>query len=61
LHFVRFVETDEWLVATSWNPVTGDLAYYRHRTFDIRILPPDGRSFLMVENSDDFPIVVVQG
>ncbi len=43
------VETDEWLVATSWNPVTGDLAYYSHRTFDIRILPPDGEPFVFLD------------
>jgi hypothetical protein len=43
------VETDEWLVATSWNPVTGDLAYYSHSTFDIRILPPDGEPFVFLD------------
>jgi hypothetical protein len=43
------VETDEWLVPTSWNPVTGDLAYYSHRTFDIRILPPSGEPVVFLD------------
>ena len=43
------VETDEWLVATSWNPVTGDLAYYSHRSFEIWILPPDGEPFVFLD------------
>jgi len=28
-----------------------------HQRYDVA---PDGRSFLMVENGDDFPIVIVQ-
>ncbi len=36
-------------------PYTLDLM--GHQRYDVS---PDGRSFLMVENSDDFPIVVVQ-
>jgi hypothetical protein len=36
------------VVPTSWNRVTGELAYYDHRTFEIRIRATDGttRSFL---------------
>jgi eukaryotic-like serine/threonine-protein kinase len=33
-----------FLVPTSWNPVTGDLAYYDHRTFEIWIRSADGRT-----------------
>jgi hypothetical protein len=42
------VEADGWLVPTSWNPATGDLAYYSHRTYDIRILPPEGEPFVFL-------------
>jgi hypothetical protein len=31
-----------YMVATSWNPVTGDLAYYDHRAFEIWIRSSDG-------------------
>ncbi len=36
-------------------PYTLDLM--GHQRYDVS---PDGQSFLMVENSDDFPIVIVQ-
>ena len=29
--------------------MTGDLAYYSHRTFDIRILPPGGEPFVFLD------------
>ena len=37
-----------FIVPTSWNPVTGELAYYDHRAFEIWIRSPDGttRRFL---------------
>jgi eukaryotic-like serine/threonine-protein kinase len=37
-----------FVVPTSWNPVTGDLAYYSHRSFEIWIRASDGttRRFL---------------
>jgi len=37
------VRQQEYLVPTSWNPVTGDLAYYDHRQFEIWTRSPDGR------------------
>ena len=37
-------------------PYTLDLM--GHQRYDVS---PDGQSFLMVENSDDFPIILVQG
>ena len=39
------IEGDDWVVPTSWNPVTGDLAYYSHSVFDIWILPQEGDPF----------------
>jgi serine/threonine protein kinase len=35
--------TENSLVPTSWNPVTGDLAYYDHRSYEIWIRPPVGK------------------
>jgi Tol biopolymer transport system component len=33
-----------FVVPTSWNPATGELAYYDHRTFEIWIRSPDGKT-----------------
>jgi Tol biopolymer transport system component len=33
-----------FIVPTSWNAATGDLAYYDHRTFEIWIRSPDGKT-----------------
>lgn len=33
-----------FVVPTSWNAVTGDLAYYDHRTFEIWVRQPDGKT-----------------
>ena len=33
-----------FIVPTSWNPVTGELAYYDHRKFEIWIRSPDGNT-----------------
>jgi eukaryotic-like serine/threonine-protein kinase len=33
-----------FVVPTSWNPVTGDLAYYDHRVFEIWIRAADGKT-----------------
>ena len=38
------VEHAGFVVPTSWNARTGDLAYYDHRTFEIWIRSPEGRT-----------------
>ena len=38
------VQSDGNLVPTSWNGVTGDLAYYDQQTLEIGIPAPDGRT-----------------
>lgn len=42
------IETDDYLVATSWNSKTGDLAYYSHETFELWIQPQEGEPFLFL-------------
>ena len=43
------IETDEGVVPTSWNSVTGDLAYFSHRSFQIWIRPPAGQPYLFLQ------------
>lgn len=38
------VSEEGYLVPTSWNAATGDLAYYDHRAFEIWIRSPDGKT-----------------